>query len=54
MTPVTRRILEGILHNDTSDKENFGEVKTPLNRTHHKFQDKDYGSEADDILMLQV
>jgi len=22
--------LEGILHNDTSDRENFGEVKNPV------------------------
>jgi hypothetical protein len=46
--------LEEILHNDSSDKDNFGQVKNPLNTTHYKFQDKDYGSETDDILMLQV
>ena len=47
------KILEEMLHND-NDKKNFGEVKKPLNTTHYKFRDKDYGSEADDILMLQV
>jgi len=46
--------LEEILHNDNSDKDNFAEVKKPLNTTHYKFRDKHYGSEADDILMLQV
>jgi hypothetical protein len=40
MTPVTRI--------------NLGKKKNPLDKTHYKFRDKDYGSEADDILMLQV